>query len=336
MRRPPRIAGGSRPTGLARRGFQERAKVIEKLTKTGYNVSDVFPWWKTGIGPSAAGIVANTIYPAQPVIAFYGSEGEQAFKNDTDGIVEINRLTFGASLVADSDEDVLSRVMVKMSSDTGDIIKKWLPITTLHSDPYFYIHGEYNQSVFVLPTPYFMQAQYAFTGRIFAPASATLYGKELTICLRGYNPIDYDPIVMATTVNYPAAATSVPTPFSFTENRDGPLRDMVIEEISFGLSNIYDELNIGHFSSATYIQFFPPSGPKWSEDILSGVGALSTQINVTNATGNYFPAVIHEPITPIILEPGQSIQMKFLSLENFQNGIISCTALGVQRGRRSL
>lgn len=337
--RLPRLASGVPTSGMRQWGFAARAAAVRNITKEGYDVSEVFPWYRSGLTANLTSpyvLPANTTIPIVSSNAFFGSMGESAFKNDTDGVVEIERLSFSTFLIADSNNDVLSRVQVKIELETEDYIKKWLPITSLHTDPRHYVHGELNQGTWVLPTPYFLQAGHVFKGRIFAPQTATLSEKELTIALRGYNPVDFDPIVMATTTTFPVWTTATFSPFVFTENRDGPLRDMVIEEITVGLSNAYDELSTaGHFLNQVFIQFEPPDGPKWSQDVLVSMSNLTTQMNVTSAT-NYFPMVVHEPVSPIKLEPGQAISMWIRSLEAFQSGLIGITASGIQRGRKEL
>jgi len=337
-----RLAGGVRKSAAARSGLQERAKIIEETSKQGYDVSEVFPWYRQGITPAtpaASGFVANTNLPVVPSSTFFGAEGESAFKNDTDGLIKINRLSFCQFLIEDTQEDLLSRISVKINSESQDLLNKWMPITTLHTDPEHYIYGQLNQGTWVLPTPYFLKAGQIFLGRIFSPTTSSLSEKELTIALKGYNPIDYDPIVMATTVTFPVFNAYAYNTFSFLENRDAPLRDMVIEEISVALSDSYDILdNYGHFLDQVFLEFEPPEGPKWSQDILVPMAALTTQMNVDDLAGNntYRPIVVHEPIEPYTLEPGQSIQMMMRPLNTYQTGLIGVTAVGTQRGRREL
>lgn len=335
----PRLAAGAKAYTGKERGFQGRLQEVERVTKVGYDVSDVFPWYRSGLSTGSApySLLPNITTPIIASNSFFGGMGEEAFKNDTDGNIEIQRLAFSHYLVPASSGDALSRISVKMEGEVEDIIKKWVPITTLHTDPNHYLHGELNQGTWVLPTPYFLQAQHVFTGALFTQQSTTLQGKTLTLSLRGYNPVDLDPIVMTTTVTFAASVAQFRfNPFSFTENRDGPLRDMVVEEITVGLSDIYDELNTGNFLQQLFIRFDPPDGPKWSQDVLVAMANLSTQMNVTNSAGNYFPLVIFEPVRPYVLEPGQSLKIWIRAQEQFASGLFGVTAVGIQRGRRAI
>jgi len=328
---PPRLAGGTKKSQRLHRGLLERAKQVQSVTREGYDVSKSFPWYRTGI-TQGTGVTANRATPIVSSQVVGGAFGESAFKNDTDDDIEVRRFTF---LTFGVNDDFLARVGVKIESEKEDIIKKWLPITSLHTDPHHYLVGSQHQGIWVLPTPYFLQAGHTFTGRIIAPPSATPRTKELTITLRGYNPIDFDPIIMATTTTFPAAGYNT---FSFTENRDGPLRDMIIEEISVGLSDVSDDFaGLAFFLNQVFILFEPPEGPKWSQDIRTPFCSLSTQMSVYGGITNgfYQPIVVHEPTNPIILSPGQSIKMSVLPFETEQSAQIIVTALGTQRGKRT-
>jgi len=327
--RIPRVASGTGRMSNQASGLQERARLSKEIATTRSTIQ--FPWWKTGyIYDKPA---AEIPIPFQAINQLLGDR-QPAFKNDTDRRVLVDRLVFNVLAVsAAASSPGMENFTVTVKTAQKDLIYNWLPITTLHTNSMFLLGGGINQGLFVLPAPYYLKAQSNMTGIVIGPFTATYQATTLNIALHGYNPVDFDPVVAATTVTLPnggVPGTTAEAPFSFRENRDGLLRDMIVEKIVVSASDTYDGVsNPGTWLQNVMLRFEPPEGPKWSDDFATQFISLAEQAN----TGVYFDFA-----RPVILEPGQSIDVTMKSLVDYSRSQtfkwIACTAIGTQEGVR--
>ena len=351
MRRIPNLASGIAKTDKEGRGLIKRQKILNEISRSGYDAAEEFPWWRSGVSEGVGALTAG-IYTKEmllPISSYLtGSNlGESAFKNDTDGPVKVSKIAFNTYTSAGGPNDVadlLSRVAVKMKTPDREIISKWIPITSLHSDPNYYLHGGMQQYCIELPTPYYLPAQNIF--KIAATGIALTSTIPIQISLRGYHPLDRDPIIMnkSGTLPVPTAGVTSFIDFSFDEDRDQPLRDMLLEDVVVAVTGYDDDAitNNGFVHSRIGLQFEPPAGPKWSIDPASIIGALTSFLNVTTFTNGvsvnaYAPGVIYEPIEPFILQPGQAIDIEVMNTQTWDSDevfVLYATVMGTQRGSR--
>jgi hypothetical protein len=305
-----------------------------------------YPWWRTGM---AFLPVAAVVTELQHVDAPQGSL-EAAFKNTTPHDVLIDKLVFTAPIWGEYKE--LMNTLVQITTDEYQVIKLWLPVTTLHTEEDRYIYGAQHGQTFRLPAPYSLTAPSILRLRIqnmtnLSGFDTGVVGVHLIVTLQGYNPIDRDPIVMAKRLVLPAFGAYAY--LSFDENRDGSLRDMVIEKITFAVDDYFMSDGVlpppqgpsgamFSFWSGLGIRFDTPEGPEWSNDSNSPLFSLFEQFQVYDPSAaspeqGYYPVAYHRPITPYVLKPMQSLHIKVLNYTG-HHPVVTVLAIGRQKGGR--
>lgn len=318
----PPVVGGV-PHTIDNNDGLSRVAVARQSLPTGKSVSSEFPWWRTGrlVLPAIPQVI-NHIDVAAGVL-------ESTFKNDTPFDVSIDKITFNLNL---SGSDDARDTLVQIDTDNYQIIKLWMPVTTLHTEEDRYVVGPQHGQTFRLPSPYYLIAPAIIRLAVFNSGAGNLTGVHIIVSLHGYNPTDRDPIVMTKVATLGAAG--VYSWLSFDENRDGSLRDMVIEKITFGVDNYYNSSStMDNFWQQLRVRFDPPEGPKWSIDQGTPIFNLFEQMQCATP-GAETPVVYHRPITPYVLHPMQTMNIKAY-IWNVNPGVaIQATAIGRQKGGR--
>ena len=282
----------------------------------GSSAANVFPWWETGAAFFANGWAVDTLGTVDFAWTFDTPLGitpnPRAAKNNRDFPIKLYEISFASAAYTAADDTViplLGAVQTRIRMPKYNIIDEWMPVMALQTQDDHLATGQLSSYSFVLPAPYYLQRGHFF--RTYLRCNSAMYaGNEVCMSLRGFDPINNTPIVMTQNVVIPAVL-SQQFEFVFNEDREATLRDMIITDISWGLTGLDGDtprpIDIaGYFE----VRFVPPTGPSWTESPWTNLAGI---VEVTAARLNnaniYNPLVSMRPPVPHILNPGDEVRV---------------------------
>lgn len=236
--------------------------------------------------------------------------------------------------------EVLTCVLAKMSiSNREGIVEEWLPWHTLQTEMDRHVKGDLDSAVFTLPAPYFLQRAHPFNIDVFVDAALAAQYTTATcywLALHGWGAIDGEPISLVKEITGTNGVMQAGGTWrvTFDEDRDRPLRDAWITHISIGaagLCNQYPDMVNALFRD---LRICPnaPEGPRWHADEFFPVTILSDQVGIPfqNIDAVYNYVVIHKPITPYILKPGEYLNVELWNRHSIDDFYVDVYARGTQ------
>jgi len=297
---------------------------------TGSNVAKRFPWWRQVSSKVSTG---EHITVSKPYSA-------PTFINTTKRPIQVHELRFylgnqtGASGTIYTGPQAISTtrpdnvnlnkaIWAKIGiPGRKNIYEKWGPIHLLHTEEQPFAMGEPDRMTVQLPAPYYLARTSSFL--IDVVKDAALEDDQLSsayITLYGHGSLDKEPIVLVKAVPVLPRVTVDNSSYwtiAFDENRDAAMRDAWITHIGFGGG----EVNNTNWTLQN-IQFRPhaPNGPAWHEGEFFRVGHVSNQVCAFSYVTPYFrpAAVIHRPVVPYILFPGEKFEIELANRLNLTN-----------------
>jgi hypothetical protein len=256
--------------------------------------------------------------------------------------------------------DFLDGLLVQMETDLQQgLLKEWVPVKALHTEEDRLFHGNQWSGLFRLPAPFFMQAQEPLGIRLQVRDDVPDFKidglrSQIDVHLRGKDPMTGVPCSYGKRITTPTRA-GLPFTYRMDEDRDAPIRDIIVTEIGFGAVDTFmpGVAKAGWMGfDPLEIKFMPATGPDWTKDLFTHLGqGLLEDVGSGLYRGPRFflrHPVIHKPKRPYILRPGDSIRIEAMYCEGDENtlppnaycgskeepaqNLIFCRVSGVQEG----
>lgn len=342
MKKFTTVPGVPEPTYASRFTAIEGERV-RSLTQVpiGEDVSKVFPWI------SSLKQTINGLAQVETRIVRAGY-GNAAFINNTDRNIQIHQLRIFsivpvAGTVNIGNQVIGNRLGIKVRHTDFEVVSDWLPCGMLATHNNVITAGARTNLCMTLPTPYYLQAGHPFRMRLRATnAFHTQADYTFWMTLFGKDPKNGKPFELCKLVTIPyraAPAVTDATPqyvdVVFDENRDYPMRDMLLTSIIFAATP-YPSATAAvvlQYIQQLDFQLTPPEGPKWMDFAdWAPVGNL-----VDQAVASFL--IVHHPFAPIPFAPSQQIDIDvkclaplsyFISDREFTELPIWFTLIGTQ------
>jgi hypothetical protein len=301
-------------------------KAVNKDVPVGENVSKEYPWF-SGFKQTLSGVINSEAKLVRP------GSGITTFINTTDRTIKLNEIRFVAAnrIVTAfpaaflSQLNINNRLGVKVKHTDYEIVSEWIPCGMLNT------HNNIASSIprcnlaMSMPTPYYLQAGHPFRVRIrstniIPDRFGTHDSYVFYMVLFGKDPRTNKPYELIKEITIPYISGVLPTDANpqyvdvvFDDNRDAPMRDLLLTHVGFSLSP-YTAGYAGNTSQQFVfmypqqleLQFMPPEGPKWQEiddwlPIANVIDQGTTLVDVSY--------VAYKPDVPMTLEPRQQIDI---------------------------
>jgi len=284
-------------------------------------VAKEFPWWKR------ADLTTNLVVGTPTPLA--STTGEAPFKNDTNYDLKIEELRWEITGLDQANNFDYINIKMWGDGENQDFVEEWLPVSALMTDADRFTASTANAVVIDLPADYYLKSSYVFQMELISTFAS---GKTLMISLHGRDPENMDPMVLSKVFTSGGAGVIVSD--SFDDDRDMTLKDMIVQYVTIGGESIYSSTGNSTAFMAQRVKFLPPEGPRWSEDHLY-LGQISNQpmAYLGPLPAQYHPIVIHRPVRPYILRPGQALHVEYMApsaLPGSGNSTVLMTARGTQ------
>lgn len=298
-------------------------KTSNKNVPVGENVSKEYPWF-SGFKQTISGIFGTETKLVRP------GSGIATFVNTTDRTIKLNEIRFCAqNQIIDnfppgfiSQLNINNRMGVKIKHTDYEIVSEWLPCGMLNTSNNITSRVPRCNLAMSMPTPYYLQAGHPFRMRIrstnIIPDRLGLQDPYIFyMTLFGKDPRTNKPYELIKEVTIPYISNVLPTDANpqyvdvvFDDNRDAPMRDLLLTHIGFTLTPYDDGQNTSEFvfmyPQQLELQFMPPEGPKWQEiDDWFPIANVVDQ-GTTAIDASY---VAYKPDVPMILVPRQQIDI---------------------------
>lgn len=296
----------------------ERPKALTEVP-AGEAVSEVYPWIS-----SLKQVISGVAQTETRIVrAGYGSS---AFINNTDRFINIKQLRIfciapvGATLTM-GNLMIGNRLGIKVRHTDFEVVSEWIPCGMLATHNNLIAASPRPNFCMSLPTPYYLQSGHPFRVRIRATNPYHVPDVDYTffMTLFGKDPKNGKPYELCKQVTIPyraAPAVSDANPLYvdvvFDENRDYPMRDMLLTNIIFAATPYTSNVPavVLQYIQQLDFQIMPPEGPKWMDFAdWAPVGNL-----VDQAVAAFL--IIHKPETPIPFLPSQQIDIDVKALLN--------------------
>lgn len=266
----------------------------------------IAPWWQTGW------LIFDSTTPANTQFYFrakqrsndqYRNDADQVFYNNQPWPVFVDEFrfcSFNEQQGPGNATDFYGLFAIRaQSSKYGHLWDEWAHLTSLfNAPPERFSSGIIRyQSRLILPQPLYLTAEDNFFTRVYPGFQQTNDVENFQIALQGYDPENKAPIMRVSDLNNIAAGSQ--SDFTLTNDRDKANRAMMLEAITFGATGSQGR----GFLSDLEIEFNPPKGPRWTNDVTTPMGILYDQVK----TPLYFGiggGGIHIPASPYVIEPG--------------------------------
>lgn len=348
----PGVASGVRSLGSNGRPLNEIIAELEMRRlrmgriPVGSGVADIFPWMRR--------VTQFEVTPDGIPQVIHEDPWDTTFTNQSDKrvlVTEVRVTDTSGPGTTNYDETYQQLFELKMSiPPRRQIVERWLPWGCFTTEADRFLTEPLNEYCWRLPAPYFLSRTQPFIMDIHNDAVLATFDYEDTdalffIVLRGWGTADGEPIELIKAVPpFEAAQAANANGFqsiSFDEDRDRPLRDAWITEIGFG--SAYLEVAAGVQTTDTFrmirVRPNPPEGPRWHRNEFYALHELGAQegIPFPSAAGYCVEpwTVIHCPVTPYVLEPGESFQVEIRMVPQFKeraSHYIDAVVFGVQEG----
>jgi hypothetical protein len=316
---------------------------LDREIPGGKDVSNLFPWWLTGVidlGIAGATPANGQRFSFAPggIPGPIGAEGQRRgvfLKNDQPGPVAITEVRwwsnqpFAPENPLDWQGDFLDGMAVQMETDLQQgLVEEWIPVKALHTQEDQLFLGNQWAGVVRLPTPYYLQAQQQFGIRVrvrhdpgpndFGPwAPETFFDVQL----RGKDPLtgiptSYDKLIQVPPIPV-GGAFSLEQDFYFDDDRDAPIRDLILTDIAFGDITVQTTTPLTQRwlgLDPIEIKFLPPTGPGWTKDVYTHLAQglfenVGSSYRISDTIFALRRPVIHRPKRPYVLRPGDSFRI---------------------------
>lgn len=282
----------------------------------GEDVAKVFPWI------SSLKQRINGVAQAETRIVRTGY-GNAAFINNTDRFINIHQLRIFsivpvAGAVGLGNQVIGNRMGIKVRHTDFEIVSDWLPSGMLATENNVITAGARTNLCMTLPTPYYLQAGHPFRMRLrVTNPFHIVQDYTFWMTLFGKDPKNGKPFELCKLVTIPYRTTPVVSDANplyvdvvFDENRDYPMRDMLLTNVIFAATP-YPSANAAialQYIQQVDFQLIPPEGPKWMDFAdWAPVGNL-----VDQAVASFL--IIHHPFAPIPFAPSQQIDIDVKAL----------------------
>jgi len=300
---------------------------MEKLP-IGNKVTAEFPWLRN--------CVENFTRAEQRVIMRQGWPA--TFVNQSSRRVFVHEIRFRHDMDHSLEtEPYQTALWVKMDIPDRRVINEdWLPIGALNTELDRFLFANLDTYCYELPAPYFLQRGNPFFVDVQFDnvylANTTPEDYVIMVGLHGWGQADKEPISLMKPVRGWPQMAGVAGQYQtivFDEEQDRAMRDAWVTHLSVGSARTNN--TDGDLQHAVFIRPIAPEGPPWHtqeffriDDISEQVGALET-----NNVQDFY--VIHRPIVPYILNPGEGIRVHLWNRSNQKDAVnVSITLRGTQ------
>jgi hypothetical protein len=323
------VPGVYRPTVMTKPTAPRTAtRNAVKDVPVGENVAKVFPWI-TGFKQVVSGV-----QDAETKLVRPGS-GAASFMNNTDRTLKVHEIRFFAQNptaapfppMFQSQLMINNRMGLKVKHTDYEIVSDWLPAGMLSTKNNIIGMAARCNLCMTLPTTYYLQGGHPFRLRIrstnvnFDPTMVEQpYIFQMT--LFGKDPRTNKPYEQIKQIFIPYLGTALPTDalpqyvdVVFDDDRDTPMRDLLLTHIGFNLMPFDDghddQRYVYMYSQQLEMQFIAPEGPKWM-DFADWVPIANLVDQGT--TPSDLSYVAYRPDVPMTLTPRQQIDIDVKAL----------------------
>jgi hypothetical protein len=303
-------------------------QTANKDVPVGETVSEAFPWF-SGFKQTVSGVLGAETKLVRP------GSGISSFVNTTDRVIDVHEIRFYAQNPLDvafppdflSQLNINNRLGVKVRHTDYELVSEWIPCGMLSThNNRISIIPRCNLCM-TMPTPYYLQAGHPFRVRIrstnpnFDPLEAE-QPYVFQMVLFGKDPRTNKPYEQIKQVSIPYISTTLPSDATpqyvdvvFDDDRDAPMRDLLMTHIGFNLTPFDDGAGGLRFTymypQQLEVQLMPPEGPKWQEiDDWLPIGNIVDQ----GANPADYSFVVYRPDVPVVLAPRQYVDIDVKAL----------------------
>lgn len=294
---------------------------------TGNKVAARFPWLRTCVETFSDGPEQRTIMRAN---------WPATFVNNSDHRVDVEEIRFRHDIEIDDAHTFQTDLWVKLEiPDRRVINSEWLPVGTLNTEIDRFLYANLDSFCYELPTPYFLQrGNPFFLDVLWSAAFQNAEPEDWVVMagLHGWGQWDQEPISLIKPVRGWAAVAGQAGQYQtavFDDEQDRPMRDAWITHLTLGSSRSRN--NAGGLQQALFVRPQAPEGPPWHANEFFRVDDLAEQVGAlrTNTVDDTY--VIHRPIVPYTLEPGEGIRVTLWNRSQQQSAVhVAITLRGSQ------
>jgi len=316
-----------------------------------------FPWWQTGV--FRCGEERNNVVVAGDRFRFrpfgtlhdYADKSTPLFNNPFSWPIYITELRFLCVSMLEPDdvtpvpadyEDLGRRIGIKISTTTqGDILKEFVPMSALNTDPNVGQEMETAGAIITLPSDYFMPSDADFGANISIYNTTILSDDaQLQVGVRGCDPYNHSPVARFSdfqTVAYSVAKDGLEFRISGTAGGQS-LRNMWMRDLTFAMDDVFNDNYGGSFWHQALLKVQPPQGPKWTTDIATPISCLSDQVSLHHSSsvnlGRRDTVISHKPVTPYLLLPQDRMDIEgtFYDALIYDQSAVPTTILATAQG----
>jgi len=286
-----------------------------------------FPWWQSGAFVRSPNIGLGIIaagdrfrFRAFGPIVPYIEGAAPLFNNPFSWPIYITEIRFLCISIVQPEtiykgdyEDLGRQVGIKISTtNRGDVLKEFVPMAALNTDPYVAQGMETSGAVITLPSDYFIPSDADFGADlgIFTPSTLGASAK-LQMGIRGCDPYNHSPVARFSEyqdVSY--AATKSGSAFHISGTAGGQsLRNMWMRDLTFAMNDAFNANFSGSFWHQALLRVDPPQGPKWTTDLVTPVSCIADQVSISKSAitgvnaGRRDTIISHKPVQPYLLMP---------------------------------
>jgi hypothetical protein len=223
--------------------------------------------------------------------------------------------------------NTMEQVAIKMHSDQiGYINSKWVPASAFNTEDDRHIMGQQNGMIYTLPADYYLaHPNHIAVGiRMDELLDEDAYTDYFQVGIRGYDPTNGSPIIVSS--NMEALVADEEVVFMLDDDRDRGVRNMWVRDFTFARRNHRAYAKAPIIWSRLNAKFYVPEGPHWTMDPETPLMGLSDQVPYenqgdVNAADTVYPdsPMIHRPVTPYVLHPGQGMRFECQLMSTFWN-----------------
>jgi len=292
----------------------------------GNRVSAKFPWIRNVVETFDNGPEQRVIMRGNWPATFVNQSAHRVFVEEVRFRHDIDQV----------DTNYMTDLWVKLDiPDRRVINEEWLPVGTLNTEIDRFLAANLDTFCYELPTPYFLQRGNPFMMDVeFASEFLTNTSSEDWIVqagLHGWGLYDQEPISLMKPVRGWAQPTGVAGQYQtvvFDDEQDRPMRDAWVTHLTIG-SALLDNAEAA-LQHAVRIRPQPPEGPAWHTQEFFRVDDLAEQVGSLPQNKLSDMYVIHRPIVPYVLEPGEGIRVALWNRSTQDPVNVSITLRGTQ------
>lgn len=295
-------------------------------TPAGSSVASKIPWWRSA---TQRIFHSGMKYPDQ--FTFTGQHSNQRFIRNEFAwplyITEVRMWSVPHVFNGARYSNTMEQLAIKMFSDQiGYINSKWVPASTFNTEEDRHLFGQLNGMVYTLPADFYLNHSnhIGVSLRMDETLDSDDYVSNYQVAMRGYDPTNNSPIVVSHPIDALVADKEVM--FMLDDDRDRNVRNMWVRDFTFARLNHRNHDKEARIWSRLFARFDVPEGPHWTMDPQTPLMGLADQVPYENQ-GDINAAdviyqdqpMIHRPITPYVLYPGQGMRFETQLQSTFWN-----------------